>query len=133
VLVALDGSPIAEQVIEPAVALAQALNAEVILLRVTEPEAGSDGETADQYLERIATPLRDRGAHVRVITATGKPADRILGVARAEPAHAIAMATHGRTGMARLMMGSVTTAVLRHADVPLLVVGPARIGLSVDA
>jgi nucleotide-binding universal stress UspA family protein len=129
VLVALDGSPIAEQVIAPAVELAQALNAELILLRVTERDAGSDGESADQYLERLAVSLRDRGSKLRTISATGKPADRILEVAREESAHVIAMATHGRTGMARLLMGSVTTAVLTRATVPVLVLGPTATGV----
>jgi nucleotide-binding universal stress UspA family protein len=129
VLAALDGSPIAEQVIAPAVALAQALNAELILLQVTEHEAGSERETADEYLERVAGPLRDGGKDVQVIQATGRTADRILEVAREKPAHVIAMATHGRTGMARLLMGSITTVVLTRANVPVLVLGPAATGL----
>jgi nucleotide-binding universal stress UspA family protein len=129
VLVALDGSPIAEQVIAPAVALAQALEAELILLQVTEQEAGAEREPADEYLERVAGPLRDGGTDVQVIAATGRTADRILAVAREEPAQVIAMATHGRTGLARLLLGSVTSAVLTRATVPVLVLGPTATGV----
>lgn len=128
-LVALDGSPLAEHALGPAVSLAAALDAELLLLRVAVDEALPIGETEEQYLERVRKSLQDRLARVRVMATTGSPSDRILEVARQEPAHVIAMATHGRSGIARLLMGSVTTDVLHRSDVPVLLVGPTAIGL----
>jgi hypothetical protein len=54
----------------------------------------------------------------------GKPADVILGVARAKKAHLIAMATHGRSVPSRLVLGSVADAVLRRTHLPVLLCGP---------
>jgi nucleotide-binding universal stress UspA family protein len=97
-----------------------------------EDERSSPGEAAESYLEEVARPLREQGASVRVQSVAGKPADRILERAQQEPAQVIAMATHGRSGLGRLLMGSVTAAVVRRAEVPLLVVGPTVTGLTPD-
>jgi nucleotide-binding universal stress UspA family protein len=132
VLVALDGSPTAEHILGSAVTMAHALDAVLLLLRVMEDERSSPGEAAESYLEEVARPLREQGASVRVQSVAGKPADRILERAQQEPAQVIAMATHGRSGLGRLLMGSVTAAVVRRAEVPLLVVGPTVTGLTPD-
>jgi nucleotide-binding universal stress UspA family protein len=133
VLVALDGSPIAEQVLVPALELADALDADLDLVRVVDDEAPTAHDVAEQYLRQLVESLRGRAPRLRLQVLTGNPADRILELARREPAHVIAMATHGRSGLGRILMGSVTTAMLQRADIPLLVVGPTRIGLSADA
>jgi len=49
----------------------------------------------------------------------GQPVEQILAAAREEAADLIAMTTHGRTGPARLLFGSVAEGVLRHADIPV--------------
>ena len=58
----------------------------------------------------------------------GRPAAEIVRAAREQGADLIAMATHARGGLARLMMGSVGTRVLQQADVPLLLVRPGTVG-----
>ncbi len=125
VLVALDGSPRAEQVVHPAAQLAAALDAELILVRVSNDHEDPADETTQHYLERIEQTLAEERVAVQIHSATGRPAEQLLVLADQLPAHVIAMATHGRTGLERLLIGSVTTEVLRRATVPVLVVGPA--------
>jgi nucleotide-binding universal stress UspA family protein len=125
VLVALDGSQRAEQVINPAVRLAAALHAELLLVRMIDQDDEPADETSQHYLERVARTLGERGVSVQIRSSAGRPAEWIHELTAEMPAHAIAMATHGRSGLERLLMGSVTTEVLRRAAVPVLVVGPA--------
>ena len=56
---------------------------------------------------------------VKTVVRRGDPVNEILGAARDERADLIAMATHGRTGPARVLLGSVAESVLRHSDVPV--------------
>ena len=65
--------------------------------------------------------LESEGARVRTHMAAGRPADAILQAARELDASIIAMSTHGRSGLQRWMMGSVTEDVLRRSDIPVLV------------
>jgi nucleotide-binding universal stress UspA family protein len=68
--------------------------------------------------------LREAGYTVSVVIEAGDPAQTIADVARQQGADVVAMATHGRTGLRRLVLGSVTEAVLRELDVPLLLIRP---------
>jgi nucleotide-binding universal stress UspA family protein len=143
VLVALDGSPFAEAALGPAQDLAQALGAGLVLLRVVEPpgaafggargEAPSDpaGELADAraYLDTVAgrlpaPPESGPGAAPVGQAHAGAPAQTITAVAGKEAVSAIAMATHGRSGLARAVLGSVATEVLHRTAVPVLLVRP---------
>ena len=72
----------------------------------------------------VAAQLRQRGLRVATQVEVGHPADAIAGLATSETTAAVTIATHGRTGLARLVMGSVTTELVRHATAPLLVVRP---------
>jgi len=143
VLIALDGSPLAEQILGPALALGGLLKADYTLLRVVEPfvwggrpigvGAPLDAERitreceldARGYLERVATRLRQDGHGVesRVVRA-GRPAAAILESALALPGALIALATHGRGGLARLLVGSVADKVIRGGHTPVLVLRP---------
>jgi nucleotide-binding universal stress UspA family protein len=140
ILVALDGSKLAEAALTPASELAVRLGAEVMLLRVVSlptygvyAEAGEylpfdpDPELKDaqHYLADVAGRLRPAVGQVRIRANVGDPAPLIAQAALEEKADLICMATHGRGGVARLVLGSVTTDVLRRANVPLLVVRPA--------
>ena len=142
VLVALDGSELSEEVLGPAGRLAATLNAELVLLRVTpppDPRAYGDGygqpaaspdaaaNQASNYLEELATLLRGEGRTVSTVAASGSPAETIATVARERGVDLIAMATHGRGGLARLVLGSVATATLHLASVPLLLARPAAL------
>jgi nucleotide-binding universal stress UspA family protein len=87
------------------------------------PQSGT-GE-ARKYLDTTAAGLASAGAPVAVETACGEPSEAILRIAGREQADLIVMATHGRSGLARSVLGSVTDSVALHSSVPVLVVRPA--------
>jgi nucleotide-binding universal stress UspA family protein len=141
VLVALDGSPLAEQAIEPAVRLGTLMQASYTLLQVLDPllvehthppyAAGLDPRlvaeveaTATAYLECLARRLRARSLEVQTSLVVGLPALAIREYAQRHDVDLIAMATHGRGGVSRLLLGSVADALVRQADVPLLLKRP---------
>jgi nucleotide-binding universal stress UspA family protein len=153
VLIPLDGSEVAEQVLEPAVALGALMDVEYTLVRVIPPlVVGShplhvgpapgveykvvkelrtlheeEQRTAAKYLEEIAGRLAERqqgGRPLRVqtrIVTDDQPALAILAEAKALPDGLIAVETHGRSGMARLLLGSVADKVVRGSTLPVLV------------
>jgi len=124
ILIALDGTRLAEEVIEPALELGRALDAEYLLVRVAV-KAEAQAEAAD-YLTGIAWWLRDRGLRVETrLLRSERPAEAILEQAAEDRASFVAMATHGRSGLPRLVMGSVAAAVLSGVQVPLLSRRPA--------
>jgi nucleotide-binding universal stress UspA family protein len=144
VLVPLDGSPLAEQVLWPALELGTLTGADYTLLVVVEPllftgdpMTGVQAATVDDalfrqlqdearaYLEGTAQRLRARGSEVRTrLVIHPQPAGAILDEVRAGPIDLIALATHGRTGLARLLLGSTADKVVRGAAVPVLVYRP---------
>lgn len=138
VLVALDGSDLAREALGPASELARALSAELLLVRVVAPpsyvypsaypyldqQLQAELAEAERYLEGVATELRAQGLAVARCVAVGSPASTIVGVAREQRADLIAMATHSRGGLARLVMGSVATGTVQRAEVPVLLVRP---------
>lgn len=134
VLVPLDGSPEAEAIIPFLLEIAGPLDMSVVLVRVLEPIPPSvvegtrhvtvedvEGRTrdAEEYLAPVAIALRQRGIDARPIVRRGEPAAEIVNAARAEKADMVAMTTHGRSGLGRLLFGSVAEAVLRRADIPV--------------
>ena len=139
ILVPLDGSEMAEQVLSPVTSVAQAVGAEVLLFQVAvdqrpsmfgsdwfflpvEGEYEADERAAQAYLERVAGPLRDEGIQVSTVTEMGPVAESIIECAEANHIDLIAMCTHGRTGLARWALGSVADRVLRAGGVPVLLV-----------
>jgi nucleotide-binding universal stress UspA family protein len=128
VLVPLDGSSRAEQVLPVVLHLATAAPITVVLLRAARAEdAGSDG--AETYVRDIGSRLEDVLGVGRVTTQVGEgpPATVILEAAQKFDVDAIAMCTHGRSGMSRSLLGSTATATLEHSSVPLLLVGPGAL------
>lgn len=134
VLVPLDGSPIAEAIIPFILEIAGPLDMEVVLLRVVEPippialEGSRHIEVedvelrrthAEEYLAPIAVELRNKGVRVESRVRRGNAVDQIVAAARETGADLIAMSTHGRGGLGRLIFGSVAQAVLRQAEVPV--------------
>ncbi len=145
ILVTLDGSDLAAEILRPAVELASALGAELVLLLVLTPpmdglyaEAipfsgiapGVELDQARSYLDMQAQELRGLGVAASVHAKVGQPISTIVDTALAEECDAIAMATHGRGGLARLVLGSVATGVLQRSSVPLLVLRPAGVATS---
>src|SRR5262245_34926051 len=124
ILVPLDGSREAEGVFPILRRLLMRRDAEVILFQAIHPPltiqtshaatalAAIEGEAAT-YLATWKAKLESEGARVRTHTAAERPADAILQAAREVDASIIAMSTHGRSGLERWMMGSVTEDVLR--------------------
>jgi nucleotide-binding universal stress UspA family protein len=134
VLLTLDGSDAAARAIAPVTEWARALSAEVTLVRV-QPSSGAEAAAymyedrpaeqreAVQSLETAAAHLRHAGIHATLSTPTGHPAQCIAEVARERDVDIIAMATHGRSGVSRVVLGSVATETLQRAAVPMLLIG----------
>ncbi len=136
ILVALDGSRESEQVVPWVQGLALAEGARVILLHVCpvpklvvgsgrvvsfvdQEEARLRGEALG-YLARVARGVEATGVPVELRVSFGRPDEEILEVAREVKADLIALATHGRSWLGRLLHGSVALRVLRQTRVPLL-------------
>ncbi len=131
VLVPLDGSTASESILVQVRRLVRGTDAEVVLLHVVEENPGEDGRAylratmrARERLRRLAVSLREDGIRAEGEVRSGDPAGGILRfAAEIEPA-LVAMSTHGRTGLARLIRGSVAERVLRHSTHPLLLARP---------
>jgi nucleotide-binding universal stress UspA family protein len=141
-LVPLDGSDLAERVLPYVEALARTSNAAITLLQVA-PTAASLASvaatpapgvvdfvataekmrgTATAYLGTVAERLSARGLNVRPVVAEGTAAAEIIRLARELRAELIAMTTHGRGGIARVVFGSVADEVIRTAPCPIFLV-----------
>lgn len=147
IVIPLDGSVLAETVLGSALSIAGLFRAACELVRVVpvpytigspykpysvridEGALRDAVSEAERYLEaaraRIERADRDVVVTTRVVEAPGQPvAGAILKVALATDAHLIALATHGRGGLRRLVLGSVADKLIRAASLPLLVVRP---------
>jgi nucleotide-binding universal stress UspA family protein len=132
IVVPLDGSPRGEAILTQVRRILFHKDAEVLLVRaVAVPPSleGMGGELpgllraqATQYLQRLEKRLLEQGARVQCIVRTGEAAEVILDVAEEEHASLIAMTTHGRSGLQRWALGSVTERVLHASKVPVLAV-----------
>jgi len=134
VVIPLDGSPIAESILPFISKIAGPLDMEVILIRVVPlaPEevigigstVGLDSaETrkheAQHYLNTRVEELWTKGLRAQAHVEIGDPAPEIVAFAHKVGADLIAMTTRGRSGLSRLVMGSVAETVLRSAAVPV--------------
>jgi nucleotide-binding universal stress UspA family protein len=141
IVVPLDGSPLAEAIIPEVQRLAADTPLEVVLLAVgARPQTVEerDGHVAylDEILAKEEQDLREylrvpahwlNGYRIPVETRVrfGEPAAEIVRCAEEEEADAIAMCTHGRTGIARMIQGSVAGTVLRSTRLPVVLLRPA--------
>ena len=137
IMVPLDGSKLAEQALPYASLLARAFNIPVNLLNIFDPAppqfadpshglyetqiTASFHDTAIDYLEGAGSGLKETGITVSCDVHEGNPADHIINEAGKNPNTLIAMATHGRTGVGRWVLGSVTDKVLHATINPLLI------------
>jgi nucleotide-binding universal stress UspA family protein len=142
VLVCLDGSSLAEQMLPYATEIAERFGSSIVLLQVLhvpsslaaasaqgaesviEEEMRRLAFDARTYLERLAVNLRDTGIRVEAVTVEGTPGDAIVEYATANEVDFIAIATHGRRNIGRLVFGSVADHVLRNTCIPVLSVKP---------
>lgn len=132
ILVPLDGSSLAEAILPQVTELAKTLDAELVVLRVAFAHVfpGADPteeevqviRKAEEYVAGIAGKLADEGVSVKTAVRYGRPASEILGHIVDNKLDLVAMSTHGRSGLSRLVMGSVAEEVVRNAGVPVLLV-----------
>lgn len=121
-IVPVSSSDLSLDVVPHAAALAKRLSARVLLVNVLEQHLAF-GPPVPQ-MRRAADQLMEADVPYEPILRQGDAASEILEVCREQGAGLIAMTTHGRTGLPRLVLGSVTEKVLRHAPVPMFVVRP---------
>lgn len=137
IVVPLDRSPLAEEALGAAAAIARATNAEIELVLVHQPipYAGfsdapwkaAQAMDEEKYLEEIADELKSGAAiSVEPIILHGDVVERICERANAAKADLIVMTSHGRTGLARAWLGSVADGVLRRSAVPVLMLRPVE-------
>ena len=142
IVVPLDGSTLAEQILPRVMALATIEDAEITLLNVLIPRSHSQKDIVDpslpwwdkdisvarQYLFGIAAKLRRNGIPVTTDIVIGENVPNAIGdFASRERADLIAIATHGRGGLARLIHGSVADAVMHSARMSMLVLKPENV------
>jgi nucleotide-binding universal stress UspA family protein len=142
VIIPLDGSPLAEAILPFILDIAGPLDMEVVLVRVVPPVPPQVVEGTRQvivedvearlaearaYLEPLAAALAAKGVRVQSVARHGEPVREILAAAREVGADLIAMTTHGRSGLGRLLFGSVAEAVLRQADIPVFLLKGGRV------
>ena len=147
ILVPLDGSALAEQVLEPALALGRPGELRVTLVRVSpappsampveqtflmpaeETVMRDAREEAESYLAGVAERLRAAGHTVEtVVVADHDPTRTILRLSRERGAQVVAISTNGRGGLARLRLGSVADKLVRGGSCPTLVLRPRATG-----
>jgi nucleotide-binding universal stress UspA family protein len=152
ILLPLDGTKLAEQILPPATALARLTGARVTLVRAVPPvygwgypadagalydlsanlldaigqEENRQREEAERYLRQAAERLRGDGLTVATrVLFEQQPAPTILRLAQELAADLIALETHGRRGLGRMILGSVADKVVRTAHLPVLLHRPA--------
>lgn len=151
VLVALDGSPVGEAGVGPAADLVRLLGGRITLVQVLRPHeqgvpptavgprpSSSTGmaqarSAATDYLGEVCGRPELRGLEVAALVLEGPAGPAIAQAATGQNADLIALATHGRSGLARMVLGSVAESVVVGAELPVLVVRPAALGSSTDA
>ncbi len=151
ILIPHDSSRLADSVIPEILAMVSAFGSKIILVQVVDslfqinaklaPSTGFSGgyivsdlaeqvqkaehQTASKNLEHLKKRLRDFGiSEVETDILEGYPGDEIVKLAKKTKVDLIIMSTHGRSGLGRVLMGSVTDQVIHQADCPVLVVRP---------
>jgi nucleotide-binding universal stress UspA family protein len=137
ILVATDGSPTAKEALRRAIELARLYDAPLLVLTVWNvtlmpfrtafvpviPDLHSVAEEECGKVLAVADEAaRKAGVHVRTMLRRGYPSEEICTVARERDAQLIVLGSHGWGAVRRMIFGSVSTAVLHHADRPVLVV-----------
>jgi nucleotide-binding universal stress UspA family protein len=151
ILVCLDGSKLAEQILTYGTEEALHFNSQLTLLEVVtvstmvawaEEVAGAPSQTggwveetihkeaeeAKAYLEHVAEPLRMQGVNVECVVVQGSSiGDDIINYAQNNKIDLICIATHGHSGLGRVVFGSVAEHVLRESGLPILIIKPQEV------
>ena len=138
-LIATDGSESATKAVGAGLELAQRLNAQVAILTITEPWLGlvntdmnainfsfegyekATKEEAARLLSKIRDEATSLGVDCGTLHVNGYPADAIIETAETAACDLIVMGSHGRRGIARLLLGSQATKVVTLSSVPVLI------------
>jgi len=139
ILVPLDGSEFAEQALPAAEALCIAYESRLTLLTVKQKESflksihfsltfkgrrlSINGER-ETYLQKIENSLKAKGIEVDHTIRTGEVAESINGLVKEIGVDMVVISSHGRSGVSRLLLGSVANQVLQQATCPIMVVHP---------
>ncbi|MFD1710619.1 universal stress protein [Ottowia sp. GY511] len=141
ILVATDGSKLSTKAVNSAIDLAAALGAELVALKVIPrypqsyfegsiPLSGDDVARVEQQwaddgrkvVDEVKSTGEARGVKVKAILAKSDVvSDALIAAAKKHKADLIVMASHGRKGVKRLLLGSETQQVLTHSEIPVLV------------
>ena len=152
IVVPLDGSGLAEAVLPYATTIAKALESELHLVQVVRAPSDlvnlgfmdplsmssvaipnmetlseaveAQAKQAEQYLRGRATEFQEQGLMVRFVVLRGNPSTQIIKYAQDEGADLIAISTHGRSGISRMVLGSVADKVVRQVNIPVLLIRP---------
>jgi nucleotide-binding universal stress UspA family protein len=140
IMVPLDGSELSKAALEPACEIADVLGGSLLLASVVtfptyamyaegyvfvEPDSNDNVLIQTRhYLEEIAAGLRTDTRPVEVCATYGSPYFGLMTIAQDLKVSLIVMATHGRSGMTRALLGSVATATIRQTGVPIMLVRP---------
>jgi nucleotide-binding universal stress UspA family protein len=129
IVVALDGSPRSEAILSDVERLARKLDAEIHVVRVVQPVIASGmgeapvvlpPEDPMPYLKGVVRRLEAAGLKARAVALEGGAADSILRYVEDTSPFLLGLATHGRSGLARILLGSVAEEVVRKAPCPVL-------------
>ncbi len=141
ILVTTDGSTLSKKAVTSAIQLAATCGAELVAMKVVPryPQAYFEGsiplsvaevsriekqwtEAAQASLDTVAKAAKAKGVSVKSVTVKSDVvSDAIIATAKKQKADLIVMASHGRKGIKRLLLGSETQQVLTHSHIPVLV------------
>ena len=139
ILAATDGSKYSEAAVSEAIAIAKRCDSNLTIISVVPSEAASpfdivhsemqkeaiidkELQEAEKIVKNVKKLAEENGVKVKGLIYSGRPYDAILEIAKEEKATLIIVGSHGRTGISRLLMGSVTERVIGHAECAVLVV-----------
>ena len=152
ILVCLDGSRLAEQVLPYATEEALHFGSRLVLLQVVPPpttiitpavpgvpampvspktlieSVQREESAARAYLESAAGLIRAKGIKVDAVTLQGPVGETIVSYARDNKIDLIALATHGRSGVGRAVLGSIADYVMKASGLPILIIRPKKEG-----
>lgn len=131
ILLAVDGSKYSRAAADRAIAIAKTYGGELTAVCAVEhPSSQEDSVTraAQSYVDEVRKQAETAGIRAESIVAKGKPFEAVTALARERGANLIVTGSHGRTGLTRLVMGSVTEKIIGLAHCPVLVV---RSGITV--
>lgn len=127
ILVPLDGSSLAETALPHAITLARRTNATIYLIRVVKEQGNPatnppNSRVVTEYMAQKVSTVHDEGIPVQSIIRSGNAAEQIVYRAAALQVDVIVMATHGRSGLQRLFLGSVADQIVRKAECPVFLI-----------